>query len=161
MGVYEPLTRHLEALGADQWSANFAEIERIIRRSLPASAYKYRPWWANQADGNHSQSKAWQDAGWETSDIDLAHRTVRFVRAYENSEGRKSKVMPSAAIPSPVPSTEALWNRAADITGESDRDRLLHLALNALIQREAARQLARLGGTMPDLVVPQRERPAA
>jgi hypothetical protein len=154
MGVYEPLTHHLNDLGADQWNANFAEIERIIRRALPASAYKHRPWWANQADGNHSQSKAWRDAGWETREVDLAHRTVNFVRA------RRPQTSPSPSSTDAL-STEVLFNRASAMTGETDRERLLQLALNALIQREAARQLARLGGTMPDLVVPQRDRPAA
>ncbi|WP_298289244.1 hypothetical protein [Novosphingobium sp.] len=156
MGVYEPLTRYLDDLGVDQWSANFAEIERIIRRALPASAYKHRPWWANQADGNHSQSKAWRDAGWETREVDLAHRTVNFVRA-----GRAKASSPSSATFRAAPSTEGLWDRAAQMTGETDRERLLQMALNALIQREVAHQLARLGATMPDLVVPQRDRPAA
>jgi hypothetical protein len=35
------------------------------------------------------------------------------------------------------------------------------MGLEALIQREAARRLAALGGTMPDLTVPPRRRPEA
>lgn len=153
MGVYDPLTDYLNDLGENSWNANFAEIERIIRRSLPASAYEYRPWWANQRGGNHSQSKAWQDAGWETRDVDLAHRTVRFERAAKQQQS-------SPALQN-TPDLETLYRRAAEIVGEPDRDVLLRMALNALIQREAARQLTRLGGTMPDFAVPQRDRPAA
>ncbi|WP_062345887.1 DUF2191 domain-containing protein [Novosphingobium sp. CCH12-A3] len=153
MGVYDPLTSYLKDLDEDSWNANFAEIERIIRRTLPTSAYEYRPWWANQRGGNHSQSKAWQEAGWETREVDLAHHTVRFERTR-----RKQRVSSDAVEKSAV--LEDLFRRASDLTGNSDRDRLIEMALNALIQREAARQLARLGGTMPDLTVPSRDRPS-
>ncbi len=154
MGIYDPLTRYLKDLGEDSWNANFAEIERIIRRSLPNSAYEHRPWWGNQRSGNHSQSKAWQEAGWETREVDLAHRTVRFERTGKIAGETPVKTSEKGGM-------DALLRRASEITGESDRERLLEMALNALIQREAARQLARLGGTMPDLAVPQRDRPAA
>lgn len=62
----------------------------------------------------------------------------------------------------PTPNKEKpdLWNQASEITGIGDRDELMELALMALIQREAGRALIRMGGSMPDLVVPGRERPA-
>jgi Arc/MetJ family transcription regulator len=43
-------------------------------------------------------------------------------------------------------------------TGIKEKSALVREALNALIQREAARRLARLGGTQPDLVAPPRRR---
>ncbi|HEX8617067.1 MAG TPA: type II toxin-antitoxin system VapB family antitoxin [Thermoanaerobaculia bacterium] len=46
---------------------------------------------------------------------------------------------------------EALIEEAARLTGIHERTRLVHDGLRALIQREAARRLARLGGTQPDL----------
>lgn len=46
---------------------------------------------------------------------------------------------------------------AATLTGVESRRALLDLALRALIERESARRLARLGGSEPDLVaVPRR-----
>lgn len=46
---------------------------------------------------------------------------------------------------------EALIEEAERVTGIHERTRLVHDGLRALIQREAARRLARLGGSQPDL----------
>jgi Arc/MetJ family transcription regulator len=46
---------------------------------------------------------------------------------------------------------DELLKRAQDYTGLSERTALLREALKALIEREAARSLAALGGTMPKL----------
>ena len=54
---------------------------------------------------------------------------------------------------------DQLLDRAASLTGVRERGVLLREALQALIERESARRLARLGGTEPDLVPPQRRRP--
>jgi len=43
-------------------------------------------------------------------------------------------------------------------TGIKERSALVREALKALVQREAARRLARLGGTEPDLTAPPRRR---
>lgn len=46
---------------------------------------------------------------------------------------------------------DALLEHAQALTGVQERTALLREALNALIQRESARRLARLGGSQPDL----------
>jgi Arc/MetJ family transcription regulator len=46
---------------------------------------------------------------------------------------------------------ETLLSRAQLLSGVQERSALLKEALNALIQRESARRLARLGGTDPQL----------
>jgi Arc/MetJ family transcription regulator len=46
---------------------------------------------------------------------------------------------------------EDLLNRAQLLSGVKERSALLKEALSALIQRESARRLARLGGTEPQL----------
>jgi Arc/MetJ family transcription regulator len=52
---------------------------------------------------------------------------------------------------------EALLNRAQLLSGLQERSALLKEALSALIQRESARRLARLGGSEPKLgAVPRR-----
>ena len=42
---------------------------------------------------------------------------------------------------------EAVLRRAAKLTGVTEKTRLVHLGLEALISRESARRLAALGGT--------------
>jgi Arc/MetJ family transcription regulator len=46
---------------------------------------------------------------------------------------------------------DELLAKAEFYTGIKERSALLREALTALVQREAARRLARLGGTEPDL----------
>ena len=55
-----------------------------------------------------------------------------------------------------------LLAEAARLTGMTERTALLHAGLRALIERESARRLARLGGSQPDLKpVPRRRGGAA
>ena len=49
--------------------------------------------------------------------------------------------------------------RAQQLTGLKEKSRLMREALNALIQRESARRLARLGGSEPELGAAPRRRP--
>lgn len=56
---------------------------------------------------------------------------------------------------------DELLSQAARITGITERTRLVHDGLEALIQRESARRLARLGGTQKALKAPARRRAAA
>ena len=50
-----------------------------------------------------------------------------------------------------------LLAEAAEYTGISERTALIHKGLRALVQREAARRLAKLGGSQPQLEeVPRR-----
>lgn len=153
MGVYEPLSRHLESLRADSWSVSFTEIEHILRRKLPISAYDYRPWWGNQKKGNHSQAKAWREVGWETRDVNLERKVVRFERvraAPQTGSGRLT-----------VSEVEELWKKAESVSGIQDRDDLLRRALSTLINHETAKYFASIGGTMPDFKPAPRERPFA
>lgn len=48
--------------------------------------------------------------------------------------------------------------KAQALAGVKEKSRLLHEALRALIERETARRLARLGGSEPDLRSPPRRR---
>jgi Arc/MetJ family transcription regulator len=52
-----------------------------------------------------------------------------------------------------------LMRRAILLTGIEEKTAVIHAGLEALIARESARRLARLGGTMPDLALPPRRRP--
>jgi hypothetical protein len=52
-----------------------------------------------------------------------------------------------------------LMNRAIHLSGIAEKTAVIHAGLEALIARESARRLARLGGTMPELELPPRRRP--
>ena len=56
---------------------------------------------------------------------------------------------------------ESLLAKAAQLTGPLDRSALLHESLKALIERESARRLAKLGGSQPDLNAASRRRPSS
>jgi len=55
---------------------------------------------------------------------------------------------------------ETLIEQAQRVTGTRERTALIHEGLRALIARESARRLARLGGSDPRAKVPKRRRPA-
>ncbi len=54
---------------------------------------------------------------------------------------------------------DTLLARAQEITGLTEKSALVREALKALIERESARRLARLGGSEPDLLAPPRRQP--
>ena len=53
---------------------------------------------------------------------------------------------------------DQLVGEAQRLTGVNERTALIHEGLRALIERESARRLARLGGTEGALEVPSRRR---
>ncbi|HLN39821.1 MAG TPA: type II toxin-antitoxin system VapB family antitoxin [Xanthobacteraceae bacterium] len=55
---------------------------------------------------------------------------------------------------------DELVTQAQAFTGVKEKSALIREALKALIEREAARRMARLGGSQPRLAVPRRRRPS-
>lgn len=55
---------------------------------------------------------------------------------------------------------DELVAEATRMTGTTERSALLRAALTALIEREAARRLARIGGSEPSVAAPPRRRAA-
>lgn len=55
---------------------------------------------------------------------------------------------------------DQLLKRAGQLTGVHEKTQLVRLGLEALISREAAKRLARLGGTNPQLKEIRRRRSA-
>lgn len=53
---------------------------------------------------------------------------------------------------------DELIDQARRLTGLEERTALVHAGLRALIERESARRLARLGGSEPQLRPPPRRR---
>jgi Arc/MetJ family transcription regulator len=56
---------------------------------------------------------------------------------------------------------DELIAKAQAFTGVKEKSILVREALKALIERESARRLARLGGSEPDLAAPPRRRSAS
>lgn len=151
MSRYQPLADFLAGKKELEWNATFAEIEAQLGFPLPDSAYKYPAWWANQTGAGHSQTKGWRSVGWKTRDLDLERRRIRFEREARviAAERRSEEV-----------ERRGLMRRAAELTGIEDPETLVREALRSLIAREAGRRLIELGGTMPDIKIPPRERPS-
>jgi hypothetical protein len=79
MSVYDPLQRELTRTTSPAVTLSFAQIEGLIGRSLPKSAYEYEAWWSNE-DGSatrHSQCRAWKLAGFNAQ-ANRSPRTVTF-----------------------------------------------------------------------------------
>jgi Arc/MetJ family transcription regulator len=53
---------------------------------------------------------------------------------------------------------DEMLRKAAELTGEKEKTALVRMGLEALIARESARRLARLGGTEPRLSSVRRRR---
>jgi len=56
---------------------------------------------------------------------------------------------------------DALLEKAAELTGIEEKTAIVRAGLEALIAREAAKRLAALGGTQPDLRPIPRRRPTS
>ncbi len=56
---------------------------------------------------------------------------------------------------------DELVAEAEALTGLKEKSSLVREALEALIERESSRRLARLGGSQPDLTAPPRRRSSA
>ena len=82
-GKYQKLFDHLCGLKSSEWRTTFNEIESIVGFKLPASARRYRPWWANQSGRDHSHALAWGAAGWETSEVNMEAGTLVLRRKAE------------------------------------------------------------------------------
>jgi hypothetical protein len=76
---YQPLRAHLAGRKEPVVRMTFVEIEAILGADLPASARRYRPWWANEAAGTHVHARAWLDVGRRAINVDLGAELVEFV----------------------------------------------------------------------------------
>ena len=79
MAIYDPLGQYLAKNAALRIPMTFREVESVLGRKLPSSAYRHRPWWANEARG-HSHAKAWLQAGYETQQVDMVGKKLVFAR---------------------------------------------------------------------------------
>ena len=100
MGKYDSLEKYLANYGKEEIIMTFADIERIIGFSLPASAVNHAEWWANEGKDSsfHSHTKAWRSAGYKVR----ANRPERKVVFF------KANTATQAAAKAPDPRTSKL-----------------------------------------------------
>ena len=80
MLTYEKLQIYLQQQRTTNIPLRFQEIETIIGRSLPPSAYKHRPWWSNNTR-NSAMTRMWVKAGWKSEQVDMEGQKLVFRRA--------------------------------------------------------------------------------
>lgn len=78
MNKFENLTNYLKEKNEDTIKMSFSNIENIIGFPLPESASKHRAYFANVFD--HSISKAWMEAGYRSSNVNIYNKTIEFVK---------------------------------------------------------------------------------
>jgi hypothetical protein len=81
MSVYDPLRARLNSNSATSLKLTFIQIEELIGRPLPRSAYDYDAWWSNEdpVTTQHTQNRAWRLAGF-SAEPNRAERAVTFRR---------------------------------------------------------------------------------
>ena len=80
MAKYDPLMDWLLGQRAKRIEMSFGEIGKKVG-GLPASASRYREWWANEeGETSHVQCAAWMKAGYRVDAVNLELRRVTFVR---------------------------------------------------------------------------------
>ncbi len=84
----------------------FKEIERLIDSDLPPSARKYRAWWSNNPS-NSVCTYAWLEAGYRSSDVDLASGKLVF----RKSKGTPPEPTANAPVMQDSPLREAAPKR--------------------------------------------------
>jgi hypothetical protein len=85
MGLYEPIRQYLSRAQGNSVRLTFGQVEKIISRQLPKSAYRHREWWSNNPTG-HSHARSWTAAGWRTKDVDLEKRVLVFSKLGKGRE---------------------------------------------------------------------------
>jgi len=94
MSKYEPLEHYLKSQNVSELRMRFQDIERVLGGKLPPSAYRHRPWWANEVAG-HVHAKAWLSAGYTTEQVDMEGKKLVFKKSTApgglKEEGRSFK----------------------------------------------------------------------
>jgi hypothetical protein len=79
--TYDPLTRYLAGLAADEVMLTFAEIEQLVGAPLPRSAWR-SGYWTRAMRPWGPQNRPWTRAGWRVVRVHLQfdRPTVTFQR---------------------------------------------------------------------------------
>ncbi len=83
---YNALKAFLAARHKPRLRMTFEEVAKVAGTPLPASAYRYPAWWANDPT-HHAQARAWTEAGYRSANVDLEKQRVEFVRVEAPTRG--------------------------------------------------------------------------
>ena len=97
MSKYAPLAAYLRSSGQDSLTMSFDDVGRIIGATLPESA-RHRAWWSNNPT-NSVMTRAWLDAGYKTEKVDMAGKTLVFVKTghYPSAPSATGQALEDAA----------------------------------------------------------------
>ena len=84
MAKYTALGLFLRGTKASEVPMTFEEVARVVGADLPPSAYRHRPWWANEAAG-HVHAQSWLEAGFAATQVDMTGQKLIFKRIAEGS----------------------------------------------------------------------------
>ncbi len=79
-GSYADLTKYLSRISESTTSfrMTFRNVEKILGKPLPSSAYLYRAWWDN--NNITPQAASWVEEDWSTAAVDMARGELSFLR---------------------------------------------------------------------------------
>lgn len=75
---YYPLEVFLKNVDAKEITMSFDDIEIVIEKPLPASAYKHRAFWGNEVSGTHRISLAWMNASFLVVEVNIIEEKIVF-----------------------------------------------------------------------------------
>lgn len=85
MSKYYRLKDFLSHMDGEHIPMTFADIEKIIEFSLPASK-QYPAWWSNNPS-NNPMTQEWLDAGFETESVNIPGERLVFRKVRKTASG--------------------------------------------------------------------------
>ncbi len=131
MTVYQPLQNYLKDRSEPAVVMSYEQIEKILGRPLPPTAYgdKKRQWWANTE--THSQALAWLRAN-RKAKLDVRTQHVTFIQ---------SEDAPAATTAVPTPPMDGLSPSAVRMLEDLSEEKNISIAQAAAeLLNEVARR---------------------
>lgn len=140
MSVYQPLQSFLARQAEASVVMSYDDIERVLGRKLPKTAYgaNKRQWWANTE--THSQALAWLRAN-RKAKLDVTRSEVAFIRQTQAGSTRVSEDDAEFALPGLLPAARRLLDDVAEEKGVTLAVAAAHL-LNGLAHQRRTATLA-------------------
>lgn len=137
MTVYAPLQSYLSRRNESSVVMTYAEIESLLGRKLPPTAYgdHRRQWWANTE--SHSQALAWLRANRKTK-LDMRTDRVAFIRADASLKQNTTTPQPEAWLQDLAPAALRLLEDVAEEAGITLQAAAVELLNRAAQQRRQA-----------------------
>lgn len=146
MAKYDALEAHLRSLPGDTVRLTFEEINLILPKGLPASAYEYSPFWSNT--DSHVHAVAWQRAGWRTVGHNLKQQFVDFRRfASVSDNGPHASVEPTGGAATSAFSHDATADGIIDDREDGENRQLVAIKTRRGQAEFRDRLLRAYGGT--------------